>query len=742
MVELIISEKPSSARKIAEALADAKPVQKKHNKSSYFEIQHKKKPIVVASAVGHLYGLVEREKNGWRYPVFDIVWEATYKSSKELKYAQDYLETITLLAKEAKEFTIACDYDIEGEVIGLNVIRFACRQKDANRMKFSTLTEEDLVEAYEQKRHHLDWGQAYAGEARHKLDWFYGINLSRALTASVKAAGSFKIMSAGRVQGPALKILVEREKEIAAFVSEPFWEIHLSGKYAQEPVEAIHCQDKIFQKEEVSRILTQVAGAKEALVKEVKRTTRNQAAPFPFDLTSLQSEAYNQFKITPKETLELAQALYLAGVTSYPRTSSQQLNPKVGFAKILKGLGKQPAYEKLCNSLLQLPSLTPNNGKKTDPAHPAIYPTGMVPKTLKEREKKIYDLVVRRFMATFGEAALRETMEVFLDVNSEPFVAKGTRTVKENWHIYYRPYLKLNEIALPNMKEGENVIIRKITKEDKETQAPKRYNQSSIIKELEKRNLGTKATRAEILDRLFQRGYIEGVQISVTKLGMETITILEKYAPTIIDERLTAHFEEGMEQIREGKITPEQVLEEAKEALTSILADFKKKEKQVGKEILVSIRETAEIQNYVGVCRKCGEGKLMIRRGKFGSFIACDRYPHCATTFTVPSGALIKGAGKECEQCGYPRITIIKKGKRPGEACINLECSSKVREEDRELLKKFETGELKRNCPKCGKGLIVRRSFFNVFLGCPDFPKCRHLENLDGSRGWKRKGKK
>src|SRR3989344_5337828 len=245
MTELIITEKPSSAEKVAFALADGKAVKKKNKQCSYYELKHNGKDILVTSAVGHLYGLVEKAKGNWGYPVFEIAWEPTYKNSKEAHYVKDYIDTIMMLSSKADEFTVACDYDVEGEVIGLNVVRFSCRKKDANRMKFSTLTKGDLVEAYEQKMNHLDWGQANAGETRHKLDWFYGINLSRALTSSVKAAGSFKVMSIGRVQGPALKMLVDREKEIQAFKPEPFWRLSFQGKYKTSPIEAWHKDDKM-----------------------------------------------------------------------------------------------------------------------------------------------------------------------------------------------------------------------------------------------------------------------------------------------------------------------------------------------------------------------------------------------------------------------------------------------------------------------------------------------------------------
>ncbi|MDP3733845.1 MAG: DNA topoisomerase I [Nanoarchaeota archaeon] len=734
MVELIITEKPSSAQKIAEALADTKPVKKKNKNSSYYELKHHKKSILVTSAVGHLYGLVQEKKGGWTYPIFDIKWEASSEGSEELNYIQDYIDTIEMLSKKADEFTIACDYDVEGEVIGLNVVRFACHKKDANRMKFSTLTKDELVEAYEHKRKHLDWGQAHAGETRHKLDWFYGINLSRALTSSVKAAGSFKVMSAGRVQGPALKLLVDRERDIEKFKPEPFWLIQLLGKYKKDAIEAWHEKDKIFDKKEVEHILKKVKAEKEALITSITRTTREQAPPYPFDLTTLQLESYNHLKITPKETLAIAQTLYLAGVTSYPRTSSQQLDPKLGFVKILKDLSKQSDYAGFCQELLQLKELKPNNGKKTDPAHPAIYPTGHTPKTLRPREQKVYDLIVKRFLATFSTAAIRETMEVLLDVKKEIFTMRGTRTIEANWHRFYKPYLNVEDVTLPNMKEGEIVAITDITKIDKETQPPNRFNQSSIIKELEKRNLGTKATRADILDRLFKRGYIEGVQIKVTKLGVETIVILEKYAPTIIDEKLTADFEEDMDKIREGKEKQEKVLSKAEHFLTKLLTDFKKKEKSIGKEIIQSLRETQDIQNYVGMCKTCNKGKLMVRFGKFGKFIACDKYPECKTTFKLPHGGLVRGTDKECDSCHYPKIQVIQKGKRPRENCINPQCPAKISVEGKQEIKDLQHHKIEKKCPNCGKDLVVRSSFYGKFLACPGYPDCKYTESLDGPK--------
>ena len=167
-------------------------------------------------------------------------------------------------------------------------MRFATKRKDANRMKFSTLTKPDLVHAYEHKSKHLDWGQANAGETRHFLDWMYGINLSRALTASIKATGAFKLLSIGRVQGPALKMIVEKEKEILAFKSKPFWQIELTGKVKDGELNAWHIEDKFWEKEKADNIIKKTKG-KSTSINDVKKKSSNQSPPTPFDLTTLQT---------------------------------------------------------------------------------------------------------------------------------------------------------------------------------------------------------------------------------------------------------------------------------------------------------------------------------------------------------------------------------------------------------------------------------------------------------------------
>src|SRR3989338_505940 len=558
---LILSEKPSAALKIAEALADKSVTKNVYMKKiPYYELTHNGEKIIVACAVGHLYTVTEKNKKGWTYPIFDIEWKASYEVNKGAAFTKPYLQLIQKLSKESQKIVVACDYDVEGEVIGFNIVRFACGKKDAFRMKFSTTTKEDLREAYAQLMKHIDMGQAEAGITRHELDWLFGINLSRALTLSIKnATGMFKILSSGRVQGPAL-------------------ELHT------EELIAKHEQGKLDDRKKAEEIYVRCNG-KKAVVESLEKEQFRQEPPHPFDLTALQLEAYRVFRIQPKETLEIAQVLYINSYISYPRTSSNQLPESIGYKKVLQKLSQQNQYAPLISTLLKQKELKPNNGKKKDDAHPAMYPTGEVPGSLEIKEAKVYDLIVKRFLATFAEAAVRETVSVKIDVNQEKFLANGTRTVEENWHMYYRPYVKLEEAEV-HVKERQELHIRELKILDKETSPPRRYTPASIIKELEKRNLGTKATRSEIVESLFDRNYLKrGDSIEVTNLGLKTVAVLEKYCPDILDEQLTKDFEKDMNKIRKGKSTKKEVLAHAEVHLLKVLTQFKANEKEIGKEL-------------------------------------------------------------------------------------------------------------------------------------------------------------
>lgn len=680
--DLIIAEKPASAQKIAEALSDTKPKKEEINKVPYYELEHNGKPIVVGSAVGHLFSLAEKKKKGYAYPVFDVEWKPLFEIKKDDGRTKGFYLTLQKLSKNASSVTIACDYDSEGSVIGWNCLHYIAKKDDGRRMKFSTLTKEELIESYENASPHLDFPQIKAGETRHTMDYFYGISLSRALMAAIKAAGSFKIMSAGRVQGPALKIIVDREREIKAFVPEPFWHIDLKAIVNKLPLLASHKKGRFWEKKEAQQVYTKTKG-KNAVVESLDQKEQIQQSPHPFDLTSLQLESYRCFGISPKETQQIAQDLYVAGLISYPRTSSQQLPAAINYKKILTKLSKQPSYSEHCQKLLSQSSLQPNNGKKTDPAHPAIYPTGEIT-SLADKKKKVYDLVVHRFLATFAPPAKRIATSVILDVNGEKFGAQGITIKEHGWQIFYNPYTSFKEEILPALQKGQVIQSPDITLNEDQTKPPKRYTPASLIKELEKRGLGTKATRSQIIESLYDRNYLKEKSIEATELGIATIDTLGKYCPSIIDEKLTRHFEQDMEKILQEKKQPEKVLAGVKVTLTKTLEEFRKHEKEIGAGLLVATRETERIANTIGQCPVCKEGQLMLRRGRFGMFAACNKYPACKTTFSVPRDALLKPLEEKCPACSSFMLMVIRKGKRPWKYCLNKNCPKK--EEWRQMM--------------------------------------------------------
>ncbi|MBT6995586.1 DNA topoisomerase I [Candidatus Woesearchaeota archaeon] len=677
MTELIITEKPMAALKIATALGDSKPIKKTKGKSVYYEITRNKKEILVGCAVGHLFGLAEKIKSKWgTYPIFDIEWKPKADIDKNAKYTKSYVTLLKQLGKKADEFTVATDYDLEGAVIGANIIREALKLKDAKRMKFSTLTKDELNDSYTNASKHLDFNMIDAGETRHYLDWFYGINITSALSTSVKTAtGRFKILSSGRVQSPTLKIIVDKEKEIKKFKPETYWEVYLDGLHKKEIILAKHKDDKIFDKKRKNEILKNTKN-KPAKVSKLNEIKKNQNPPTPFDLTSLQIEAFRHLRISPKESSQVAQELYISGLISYPRTSSQKLPKSINYKKILKGLSK--SYKKETAELLKKKTLKPNEGKKSDPAHPAIYPTGEKG-SLSGKNARLYDLIVHRFLAVFGEPAIRLTVSAQINVNKEIFTLAGTTTIKPGWHTLYGKYAKFKEEEIPKMKEGDEIKVKKIQDEEKETQPPARYSQASIIKQMDKLNLGTKSTRAMIIDTLYNRGYIEGDQLEATELGMNIVEVLEKYSPKMLDEELTKHFEEEMGQIREGKVKKEKVISEAKKVLIEILNKFKKNEKVLGEDLSKATIETENKMRELGVCQKCGKGKLIIIHSKKTRkrFVACNAYPNCKTTYGLPQQGLLKKEKNPCKHDGFPQIKVITRGKRPWILCLNPKCPGK-----------------------------------------------------------------
>ena len=705
MHEVIICEKPMSAAKIAQALSPKAKKNKYGKKVHYWTIDEGDQQISVVSAVGHLYGL--SPKNPTEQVYFDLGWVPIHDSDKSKAYTREYIGAIKKVAKGADSFIHACDYDIEGTLIGYNALKYACGYTSldkASRMKFSTLTKKDILEAYN-NRIPIDMHQVDSGNARHILDFYFGANISKALMQAVSnSKRRYLKLSAGRVQTPCLSILSDREKEIREFIPEPYW---ILKALLNHEIVADHKEGKIFDDEKAQAIYEKCKG-EDATVTKINISKSKTAPPIPFNLGGLQSEAYNVFGYSPKRTQSIAQKLYVGGYTSYPRTSSQKLPEALDYKNILSQLSNDSEYKKHIQTLPSVLKL--KEGKKDDAAHPAIHPTGILPQKLSAEEQKIYDLIVFRFISVFSDSAEFESMNTKLDIAGEEFSFRRRRCIYEGWLAHY-PFKNIDYEVFPDVKEGETLNVNDITKEEKETKPPARYNEATLVKELEKRELGTKATRADIITKLYDRKYVEGTKIEVTKLGENIIDILSKYCSNITSEELTREIELKLQGIDEDKSTKEEVILEGKKDVISILDDIYKNEKEIGSHLYDAFQES----NIVGTCPDCG-GKLIKRYSPKtrSTFVGCSNYPECYKAFSFPKGSYF--LKKTCPNCGLPMISFGK-GRKRQHACLDPNCG-------KENVKKSEP-EVVGECPECGKPLLKRSGRYGEFVGCKGFPRCK-----------------
>jgi DNA topoisomerase-1 len=681
---LIITEKPDAASRIAMALdVEGKPRRMLESGVPYY-VAKRSKEIVIVSALGHLYTVADQKKGKRRYPVFDFRWVPRYLAERGASRIHTWLKVISKLAENADCFIDACDYDVEGSIIGYSILKYACggKEKTARRMKYSTLTKDELEKAYGNLLDHLDFALIEAGLTRHEVDWLYGINLSRALTGAARNhSGKYATLSTGRVQGPTLNFLEKREERIKCFVPKPYWSIRAEVKIDATVFEAEYGNNVIETKAEADAVVNSCKG-KHGEIEKIEVNEFKQMPPLPFDLGSLQSEAYRVFRYTPMRTSSIAQRLYLAALISYPRTSSQKLPPAIGYQSILRQLSRVREYAKLTGELLTKPTLKPTEGKKKDSAHPAIYPTGNLPeRRLYGTERNIWDLIVRRFLAVFGEPAIQKSLKATININGNLFRLIGKQTLEEGWFRFYKPYVRLEDMPLPPLKEGQKVSVKRLVLEDKFTNAPPRYNPSSLLRRMEKEEVGTKATRAGIIETLHARKYTRGERIVVTDLGFEVVDVLKKYCPTVLSLELTRKLEKRMGEIQQKKETRENVLREAIKILKPVTEKLKENEKEIGARLSQAIIKARLEERMVGACPVCQSGKLVILRSKKTGkrFIGCTNYFEgaCKTAFPLPQRSLVKPLGGVCKSCSWPTVQVWMKGRRPWNLCFNPNCPLK-----------------------------------------------------------------
>ncbi len=683
---LIISEKREAAERIAQALDDnGKPSRLEEQNIPYFESYNNGKRLLIVPAVGHLYTIAPKKKNGFHYPIFDVKWTEAFLFNKKLAHTKRWINVFSKLSQNASDLISGTDYDIEGEVIGYTILKYACggMENRAKRMIFSTLTAEELRASYVNAYQGINLKLAEAGETRHIVDFLWGINLSRALTLAVKNSGSgYANLSTGRVQAPTLKFLVDKEKQIQSFIPVPYWKINAKIKIGEKLYEVEYEKLRIDSEIEAKKIVKKCARQKGSITDVEVRTSKN-GPPVPFDLGNLQAESYRLFGYTPSVTLRAAENLYLNALISYPRTSSQKIPPTINFRKVLSSLGRAHEYRALTWKVLANKKLIPTEGSKKDPAHPAIYPTGNLPEGhLDSVRIRIFDLIVKRFMAVFGSPALRENIHVTIKANGETFYLDSMRTLDEGWLEFYRPYMKTKETILPPLSVGQEILFSEVHCSKERTLPPPRFNPSSLLKLMEEENIGTKATRAEIIDTLYKRGYVIDDRMTVSELGLKVVENLEKYCREVVSVEFTRALEERMEKIEQGTERKRDVVEDSINKLKTILTEFKTNEEQIGLELADAVKKARMVELIIGKCPVCKTGDLMIlfsrKTGK--RFAGCTNFSKgfCNSALPLPQPPYrIKPLRKTCKTCSWPVIAVSSRSRRFWNLCLNPSCPMK-----------------------------------------------------------------
>ena len=608
---------------------------------------------------------------GWKIASLPyLVWAPIEKTPAE----KGIIRSLKNLAKKADSVVIGTDFDREGELIGsdaLRQIREVAPDVPVSRARYSAFTKAEIDHAFDNLVE-LDQDLADAGESRQYIDLIWGAVLTRYLTTA-RFSGFGNTRSAGRVQTPTLALVVERERERLAFKPEDYWVISGEASHEEEdPFKVSHATARFWDKDAADAAFANVADAREARVTAVERKSRTQRPPAPFNTTSLQAAAAAE-GISPARTMRLAESLYMDGLISYPRVDNTVYPSSLDLRDCVRTISKVPQYASTCKALLAQGKLTATRGKQETTDHPPIYPTGAAdPDKLQPAAWKLYNLIARRFLATLMGPATIEGTKVTFDVNGEPFQASGNVLAKPGFRSIY-PYGLKKDDQLPELHEGDVCAVEKMDLLAKQTEPPARYSQGKLIQEMEKRGLGTKSTRASIIDTLYQRKYLKNDPCEPSQLGMAIIDALNTYAPRITTSEMTSELEDDMTKVAEGTDTQTQVVTHSRALLAGMMDGLIEHTEDLSEAIADAVTADAKI----GVCPKCGRDLVVKTSAKTrGSFAGCMGWPDCDVTYPLPQGRIeaLEGEAAVCPECGAPRIKVQPFRSKAYETCVNPAC--------------------------------------------------------------------
>jgi len=647
-MHLIIAEKHDAAKRISQILAGTKPKSQKVSGVEAFSFDDK----VVVGLSGHIVGVdYPTGYNSWqKVDIRDLIRADIVTRPTQEKI----ISAIKKLGSEADRVTIATDYDREGELIGVEALAIAKEVNPglkADRVRYSAITKDEILKAFK-KPGAVDYDLAASAEARQIIDLIWGAVLTRFISVTSGRLGK-EFLSVGRVQSPTLAIIVDREKEIEAFVPKPYWEIYAD---LEKGVRMEHAKGRIWDNADVDQILKNLGP--EAVITRITKRPKVDKPPAPFDPTSFISTA-SGIGFSAANAMRIAEGLYTNGYISYPRTDNTVYPPSIDL-KALVNLFKKSPFSAEAAKLLQ-GKMIPTRGKRETTDHPPIYPTAIVFKDeLKEDQWRVYELVVRRFFATLAEECTWEVSSIKADIGSEPFKATGARLIDAGWRYYY-PYSKAEEHILPELKEGERLNVLKTEVLAKETEPPARYGQGRLIKLMDELGLGTKSTRHDIISKLYARAYVQGNPMKPTNTAYAVVDALEKYAPTITKPDMTTTLEKDMLAIAEKKLPEEKVVDVSKDMLTQVYDELEGNKNNISE----SLRDGLRTDKIVGPCEKCGSDLIIRRSRRGGRFIGCSGYPNCKFTLPLPKIGTLVMADKICEKHHLSFVRIINKGRRP-----------------------------------------------------------------------------
>lgn len=655
-MHLIIAEKNISARRIAQILADGGKVEsKKEGGVNTYWFDDK----IVMGLRGHV---VEVDfvpgYSDWRsktHPPRSLIDAGTLKKPTE----KGIVRLIQKLSRKVDLVTIATDFDTEGELIGkeaYEIVREVNPDVTIKRARFSAITPAEIKRAFGETTE-LNFRLAAAGEARQLVDLVWGASLTRFISIAARRGGS-NILSVGRVQSPTLAMIVDREKEIEKFVPEKYWVLSLNTHKEKENFEARHKTARFTDYDEAKAAYDRTGEPLSVL--GVQEGKKNDRAPAPFDTTTFIVTAA-RLGFSASRAMNVAEDLYMNGFISYPRTDNTVYPPSLDLNGILNTLEKTE-FKNDAGWVKRNRRTVPTRGKKSTTDHPPIHPTGVATRVVLGEERwRIYELVVRRFLATLSPDALWATLKYTLDADGEIYQATGARLSVAGWRTVY-PYTGAKERLLPVCREGEILPLDNVNLEEKETQPPGRYSQSSLIKEMEELGLGTKSTRHEVIGKLISRRYVTGAPLRPTEVGRGVIEALEHHADTITRPDMTRALEEHMEFIKEGRCNRDEVVGESRQMLHQVFDGLEAHEEEIGDEIFSRSRE----EETIGPCPVCGE-PIRIRSSGASQFIGCSGYPDCTFNINLPSSMWGKAirVDEVCPEHDLKHVRLIRKGARP-----------------------------------------------------------------------------